>query len=432
MFRSVTIAEPLGHRMRRLRVEKGLTQAELAEPDYTAAYISTIEAGRRIPSPAAVAHFAARLQVDPEELATGRPTSLPAELRFRLQEGFHKLYSAEYPLAEKQFKEIAAAARPYAMARIAAQALVGLGIATERQGDPEAANEHFLEARDLLLTEPAPLWVEAVAGIARCAQQMGDVREAIHILETYLLVLKKNDLQEPLALMRAYSSLIWPYTEVGLFKKAREAAEEALRLEPRVEDPEQVANMHLNVARELLRQGRAEDALTSLQRSEDLYSTLNWRTELARAHGNRGIVFAEEGNMQAARKELGISLELIKETPDALTQARSLNELARVERLADNPVAAIEMLNEAFELLKDGDVAELALTHLELARCHTQTNAKQAEENYLKAIELYTKVDKAFQAATAYRELGDLLSDQGDLDRGRSAYRQGLVSVETV
>ncbi|NUS53369.1 MAG: helix-turn-helix transcriptional regulator, partial [Streptomycetaceae bacterium] len=42
--------ETFGERIRRLRVHKGLTQRALAEPGYTAAYVSSVEAGRREPS----------------------------------------------------------------------------------------------------------------------------------------------------------------------------------------------------------------------------------------------------------------------------------------------------------------------------------------------------------------------------------------------
>jgi tetratricopeptide (TPR) repeat protein len=430
MSGAVKEGEQLGERMRRLRVERSLTQADLAAPDYTAAYISTIEAGRRIPSPAALAHFARKLGVDPEELATGRPTSLPAELRFNLHEAFHELYSADYAAAERLFQEVEQATRPYDMPRIAAAAQVGLGMTEGRRGNAPKAAPFFETALRLLHDEPAPFWVEAIAGSARCAQQIGEVREAIHILETYILVLKKNDLLDPLALMRAHSSLIWPYTEVGLFKKAREAAEEALRFAPQVDDAEQIANMHLNVARELLRQGRTEDSLASLQRAEDIYVTLNWKTELARAHGNRGIVLAENGDLEGARRELKRSLELVSDTPAALVQARSLNELAIVERMSGNVDEAIDLLERSISMLQTSDVVELALAHHELGRCLTTKDAAAAEKHLSEAIELYERAGKDMRAATAYRELGDLLSEHGDLERGRSTYRDGLISLE--
>ena len=38
--------ETIGRRVQRLRRERGLTQRQLAEPAYTPAYVSTLEAGR--------------------------------------------------------------------------------------------------------------------------------------------------------------------------------------------------------------------------------------------------------------------------------------------------------------------------------------------------------------------------------------------------
>ncbi|WP_146053581.1 helix-turn-helix domain-containing protein, partial [Amycolatopsis lurida] len=62
------MGEEVGGRLRRLRAERGLTQRELAEPHYTAAYVSSVETGARTPSGDAVRHFAARLGVDTGEL----------------------------------------------------------------------------------------------------------------------------------------------------------------------------------------------------------------------------------------------------------------------------------------------------------------------------------------------------------------------------
>src|SRR5213594_3649782 len=66
-----TPAETIGERLLRLRRERGLSQRQLASPDFTAAYISRIEAGARQPSVRALRKFAARLGVSAEYLETG-------------------------------------------------------------------------------------------------------------------------------------------------------------------------------------------------------------------------------------------------------------------------------------------------------------------------------------------------------------------------
>src|SRR5690349_2782180 len=77
--------ETLGARLLRLRTEKGLTQREVAEPEYTASYISTIEAGRRKPSIEAVEYFAERLGLEPKEILTGQPRHLDVQIGLELQ-----------------------------------------------------------------------------------------------------------------------------------------------------------------------------------------------------------------------------------------------------------------------------------------------------------------------------------------------------------
>src|SRR4051812_49726304 len=66
------MTDGIGGRILALRTGKGLTQRDLAEPNYTAAYVSSVENGHRVPSNDALAHFADRLSVDVTQLTTGR------------------------------------------------------------------------------------------------------------------------------------------------------------------------------------------------------------------------------------------------------------------------------------------------------------------------------------------------------------------------
>src|SRR6266568_5057526 len=58
----------VGARIRSLRTARGLTQAQLAEPQYTKAYVSMLESGRTRASMKALEHIAGRLGVQPSEL----------------------------------------------------------------------------------------------------------------------------------------------------------------------------------------------------------------------------------------------------------------------------------------------------------------------------------------------------------------------------
>jgi transcriptional regulator with XRE-family HTH domain len=68
--------ESLGARLKRLRLERELSQRDLASPGVSYAYISRIEAGAREPSVKALRQLAGKLGVSVEQLETGQPTPL--------------------------------------------------------------------------------------------------------------------------------------------------------------------------------------------------------------------------------------------------------------------------------------------------------------------------------------------------------------------
>src|SRR4029450_2039975 len=81
--RSPMVAD-VGARIRSLRTAKGLTQAQVAEPNYTKAYISMLESGRTRASMKALEHIAGALGVKPSDLLGG--SSTPATPQYDLLE----------------------------------------------------------------------------------------------------------------------------------------------------------------------------------------------------------------------------------------------------------------------------------------------------------------------------------------------------------
>src|SRR5256885_14012111 len=72
----------VGIRLKTARERVGLSQRQLAFPGCTAAYISRLEAGARVPSLQMVNQLASRLEVTGQWLATGgeTPTADPSDL----------------------------------------------------------------------------------------------------------------------------------------------------------------------------------------------------------------------------------------------------------------------------------------------------------------------------------------------------------------
>jgi tetratricopeptide (TPR) repeat protein len=420
----------VGRRLRRLRTAKGLTQTELAKPKYSHAYVSAIEAGRRPPTRRAIEHFATKLEVDPDELATGRPPDLGLRLGVDLHEARVSVSAGRVNEAQSVYEKVAAKAGRHGLPEVTAKAYEGFALCEERRGRIEQAIDLYDRAIDIHRAGSLLSRVDAVVGKARCAKIQGDNRYAIYLLESLLDNLEAEGLREPSALLRIHATLVRHYFDAGLFMKANESAEEALLLAPRVTDPIRIAQMHINVVSALLHQGDFSVAEASLDRAEELYRLANLQTEIGRAFLTRGYALIRQDRFGEARSQLQSAREIFRQTQSSLDEARTLNELARAERLSGHIEAAKTSLVEAVSLLANNDVAELALAHYELALCNLQIDPTEAEKHLRTAIDLFERAEDPVKLAASYRVLGDLLSAGGNEPDGCEAYRTGILVLE--
>lgn len=416
----------IGERIRRLRVMRGMTQRELAAPEYSDAYISQIEAGRRMPRRQALRHIAGRLGVDIDELATGHPRHAHVHIALALEAARRDARSGDVDAAERTAREHAAEAATLGLRRAEAHAEEVLGLCDERRERPEGALAHFRRALELWEREPLPLRVEAVTGAARCLHALGDVRYALHLLESYVWRLERDGVADPAALMRSYSCMVGRLFAAGRYDQALEAAATAIRLEARVADPEQVAAMHLDVARSLLLRDHVEPALESLRRAEDVFSQVGRVVDVAYAHMARGVLLARERRLDDARAELEAAVALLENAPARIDLARALTESARIDRLLGALGDARAALARAVALLGDADGRSRARALRELGLCEAHDRVPDAERTLRHAAELYRDVGERVEEAATLRALGDFLVASGDADGALGAYRQGL------
>jgi tetratricopeptide (TPR) repeat protein len=422
----------VGTRLRRLRLQRGLTQKELADPRYTHAYVSTIEAGRRQPSPTALEHFAKKLSVDVEELRTGRPPDLEARLNLKLQEARRDVSAGTFEEAEKSLTQVLRDAKRYKMTNLEARATEYQALIEERRGNMQAAFERYQDVEKILIEAPPPLLADCVAGQARCLTDIGDVRYAIFLIESLVDRLERESYSDPNALVRLYAPLVRAYVQLGVHSKASEYADAALKMLPEVDDPFNLAVMHVNLAGAYLRDGRAKEADASLMRAEDLFRTLDLHAESALAHLNRGYSLVRGGgDLEVAKGELETAVELFVSMGNEKLEAHALNELGHVARVEGDLDTARRHLERSMKILGRGeDGGELALAHLELGLCIKDDDPKRAEKHLKKAVDLYTDAEQFLRAARAHRVLGDMLIEQGREDEACKVFRAGLWVLE--
>lgn len=420
----------VGERIRERRMALGLSQKDVAEPDYTAAYLSLVESGSRRASQEAIGHIATKLNTDAGYLLHGYPEGLEGRIALALQRARIEVRTGDPDQGRQELMKVLRDTRTYELRLLEAKALEYLASA-EELNDLDVAADTYEQALALYADEPAHLRFGAVAGIARVAGIRGQLRYTIHVLEDYLLQLQREGLADPTALMRTYSSLVAAYSRSGLRKEAADAAERALALSSRVNDPEQIGCMNLNVANHLLDLGRVHDALRAVERAEAAFDSLGWRKEVSSCQLNRGIMLTEQGDFERARQCLLDALATQREEGlPAYDLLSILNELAKLERLSGDRAAARAYLDQGERYLEATDGSGRAQHLCESALLLDDPLAK--EQGLLAAVELYRTLDTAGQVSATLTLVGDSRRERGDFEGAAEAYRAALEALRTV
>ncbi|MDQ4143793.1 MAG: helix-turn-helix domain-containing protein [Actinomycetota bacterium] len=421
----------MGRRIRDLRQQLGLSQEEVASPNYTAAYLSQVENGKRQPSHEALTHFSERLGVTVEQLASGRDPDLDLRLEVQAQRALAQVHSGELDPAVEALSEVRSAAQASGHRRAEQQAELGLGLAFRLQGHTDEALAAYERAEALAPGEPPESRTSALAGQARCLFQMGDVRDAIHILESHLIELQRRDPPEPSRLVETYSALIPAYFESGMIEKAKETATKGWALAPNIPEVEHRACLYVNRAQLMLTQGERREALASMALAEDLYRHLGWHTETVKVTLGRALALIDAEDLGAAESLLQDVLSGADTSLSRFDRVKGLTQLARVRRLQGAPHEGFEFARQALTVAGQKVPVAAAEAAREAGMCALGLQDSVAALDYCRrALKAFVRFGDHEEAAKTSRLLGDLLTESGDPHGAAAAYRAGLDAVE--
>jgi tetratricopeptide (TPR) repeat protein len=374
-------AAALGERVRLLRREAGLSQADLAAGRFSKEYVSQIERGKTRPTQETLEWLAGRLETDREYLEHGISRADAVRLDAETQAAERLLESHAYEDALAAFRAARESVAAAAVPALALRLLAGQAWALIRSGRLDEAMTVLEEAGAVAVSagysDVDRAEVVFLVGVVRYHES--SIADAIVLFDEALVLAEGSEPRSD----RLRSDIF--HWRSRCRRRARDwvAAEEdigqALELAEACSDARRTADALFQASLVAQRQGRWVLARTYAERSRALFGQLG----------------------------------------DRATAARLLNNLAGLNHLLGSPERSIELLEQAFAAFVELDLAVDAgyvcssLAEIRLDR----GDAELAEAQAWKALDLLSgRPDHLQEIGTAELTLGRSLAAQGRLD----------------
>ncbi|MEV4802691.1 helix-turn-helix transcriptional regulator [Nonomuraea sp. NPDC049421] len=421
----------IGDRVRGLRLNRRMSQAQLAGPDLSDSYVSLIESGKRTPTPVVARLLAERLGCTTEFLLHGIEPRQRIDTELGLRHAELELQHGDPATAADRFTEIVKAADEE-NAMLTAQARFGRARALEAQGRLGQAVEAFERLRREAAAHPEQLAdLPITIALSRCYQQAGDRLRARDLAATALAQAERLRITQGEVAVELAAALIEARGESETDSPALAYVKQVLDTAgvPQVVDrsAEIRALWHASAAA-----AAGEDSALAVALADDAIMA-GRPTRLALVLARAAMHWARMGvgPIEEAERLAGEAVSAFSVFPaTAREYGESLIVHARVKLRAGDLVGAGELAVKASGLDHDGSGTTAAEAHLVLATVAYE-QAGDASGQLRDAYELLDTLDRPVfgsdrQAARCWRELGDLYGRGESKALQTAAYRKAL------
>jgi tetratricopeptide (TPR) repeat protein len=428
---------PLGERIRAARLERKLTQDELARDTFSKSYVSAVELGKIHPSIKALRILARRLQ-------------LPASYFLETLEPDIETQQAQLDLARIRLLVMQGGQEE------AALAILGK-LDRERLSELEGAETDFLEGRVLSglerggealikLQQALKEWeeLEEFTWVERARVLMGEIyfRQHKYMLaqefhKTSLEAIREGKVHDPNLKLAIYANLAQVYTALDMHDAARGLFKEASQVAEALADPENLVKTFWKIAEDYEAADNRPAARQSiLQASAALESAETVRL-VTNLHLVFGTTYLSGHNWAEAEKCFQAALSSAAPKLPGAIQIAACNSLANLFLRQDRLDEALEAANSAYKRLQEEDGAvtlsssystdsmygnpEMASGEvlLTLARIYEKKQEpEQADHFFEKSIEQFKQAGQPEMLSSAYFSYGEVLLERGDSVNG--------------
>lgn len=411
------VANSLGGRVRAARLERGMSQAQLAGEELTKGFISQLESGTVRPSIRSLQTIASRLGKSLDYFLGDEPLSLRKRAEFfdlAAQAAFERSEWAELARVADEAKRLELDANERArFLRWTAHARLGVG---DTEG-AFAAAEEALRLVDVKADPAGHAWILLVQGVAYAS--IGQVLAASQTFERALAIVNEHEVLDTRLRTRLLMNLATAYRRLNRTTKAVQLYESALGLANNSADLRSVAQAFMGVAVSLYDSGELDGAIANYRRALELFRRVaDQRFELSVLH-SLASVREQQGDLPEASEYARQCRDRATLAGDVRMTAIADVELARVALARGEHAEALRMARGAAESLDAADdVAQRAgALRTAAAAEHALGRFADSDRDYAEAVELATSV-QLFPAVSEFAaEYAQRLRDRGEYER---------------
>jgi transcriptional regulator with XRE-family HTH domain len=413
----------LGQRLRALRIERGLSQADLAGDLVSPSYVSLIESDRRSPERDVLDGLARKLGCSPLFLESGVAPEELNEQRLRLQFANIARMNGSLNEARDQFKELLHAAS----GEIRLEAIWGLARTEEAIGNLHEAVAHLDSLLDAARTgEPgAPGLLTLFNARCRIYRKAGDFARSIEVGEAGLREVRELGLQGTEDDIRLASTLVGSYWGRGDLFSAQHLAGQVIERAEKLGSREAQGNAYWNASLVAAARGQLNLALELAAKTLALLAESAPTQNLAAMRVTYAwlLLRCEPPRIDEAEALLDRAHEVFTALSVGTFLANCETEIARCALLRGNFDEAAEIAGRAIARCADGSPHQAQPRLLSGLALTLSGRPEEGIALVTTAADLMVTLGSGLDAAQAWRELAEALIKIGRSEQAIDALR---------
>ncbi len=428
----MTSQDLVGQRIKTIRRQRGLSQAQLAHPELSDSYVSLIESGKRTPTPAVLELLAQKLDCSLTYLVNGVTAEQMEELDLGLRFARMALENGEVAEARRRYRELMEDKSILGLNSLREDAQFGYARAVEACGDLDEAIRVLNSLMESGGESQTPSRRVAIAiALCRCYRERGDYQDGVRVGESLLSETARSNWNDDL--IELGSTLLSVYIMRGDLLRARQFAAELLSAAETLGTPRSIVAACWNAAIAAEHVGFGEEAMSLIERALAIQSETGGPRNLARLRGAYvKLLLQVRPDEAAVARDLALrALGELKESSSSVVDVIYCSiYLAQAELALGDLDTALGYAQQAMDLIGDNNPHLHSEVHLLLGQIYFMQRRDEACSTELSvAGESLKHLSATRKVAESWQHAADTMAQLGDHDASVDAYQRALACV---